>query len=109
MPRKSPVVSPLKLRKELLIAESELNRAQLIDEWAAATEWHRALNAGVKTAGSIASVTVLLVTALRAFRRKHDAKDSAKSSWVQPLIRGATMISSLWETFRSRGVAQKEK
>lgn len=102
MPRKSPVVTPLKLRKELLIAESELNRAQLINEWAAATEWHRALNTGVKTAGSIASVAVLLVTAVRAFRRRREPKDGVDSSWVQPLIRGAGLVSSLWKTFRPR-------
>jgi hypothetical protein len=102
-------MSSLELRKELLIAESELNRRQLINEWRAATQWHRALNTGVKTAGSIASVTVLLVTALRAFRRKSEPKNGAESSWVQPLISGVGMISNLWGTFRARNNVEKGK
>jgi hypothetical protein len=101
MPRKPSVVSLLKLRKELLIAESELNRAQLINEWTAASEWHRSLAAGAKTAGSIASAAAWIVTAVRAFRRKREPKEGVDSSWVQPLVRGAGVISSLWKTFRS--------
>ena len=61
MRRELPLVTPLELRTELLIAESELNRAQLIDDWEAATEWHRTLSAGARTVGSVASAAALLV------------------------------------------------
>jgi hypothetical protein len=109
MRRELPLVSPLELRKKLLIAESELNRAQLVDEWEAATEWHRTLSAGVKTAGSVASAAALLVSGLRAFRRKRAPQDDANTSWLQPVIKGAGLISSLWTAFRSRGCEQKDK
>ena len=109
MPRKTTGISHLTWRKELLIAESELNRAHLFDEWAAATEWHRALSTGVKTAGSIASIAALLVTGGRVFQSKREPKDGVDSSWVQPLMRIASLIPSLWETLRSRASAQKEK
>ena len=58
------------MRKDLLIAESELNRAQLMDAWEAATEWHRTLSAGARMVGSVASAAALLASGLRAFRRK---------------------------------------
>ena len=109
MRRELPLVSPLELRKELLIAESELNRAQLMDEWEAATEWHRTLSAGVRTLGSVASAAASLVSGLRAFRRKPDPQNGAEASWLQPVIKGAGLISSLWVAFRSRGCAQEDK
>jgi hypothetical protein len=109
MPRKLPRVSPLKMRKDLLIAESELNRAQLIDEWEAATAWHRTLSAGARTVGSVASAAALLVSGVRAFRRKRDPQNSEKVSWLGPVIKGAGLIASLCETFRSRAGGQKDK
>src|SRR4051794_37177711 len=109
MRRELPLVSPLELRKQMLIAESELNRAQLLDEWAAATEWHRTLSAGVRTAGSVASAAALLVSGVRAFRRKRDPQNGADASWLQPLLKGVGLIPSLWVAFRSRGCEQKDK
>jgi len=102
MRRELPLVSPLQLRKELLIAESELNRAQLINEWETATEWHRTLSAGVRTVGSAASAAALLVSGMRAFRHKRNTQNGAEASWLQPVIQGAGLISSLWVAFRSR-------
>jgi hypothetical protein len=97
------------MRKDLLIAESELNRVQLMDEWDAATEWHRTLSAGARTVGSLASAAALVVSGLRAFRRKRDARNSTGTAWSEPFIKGAGFISSLWEVFRSRGCDQKNK
>jgi hypothetical protein len=102
MPRKLPRISPLKMRKDLLIAESELNRARLMEEWDAATEWHRTLSAGAKTVGSLASTAALLISGVRAFRRKRDAQNGTAISWLQPLITGAGLIATLCEKFRRR-------
>lgn len=109
MRRELSLVSPLKLRKNLLIAESELNRAQLIDEWEAATEWHRTLSAGARTIGSVASAAALLVSGVRAFRRKRTPRNGAETSLLQPVIKGADLISSLWAAFRSRGGTNKDE
>ena len=97
------------MRKDLLIAESELNRAQLRDQWEAATEWHRTLRAGAWTVGSVASAAALLVSGVRAFRRKRDAQDGTAISWLQPLIKGAGLIASLCEKFRAREGEQKNR
>jgi hypothetical protein len=97
------------MRKDLLIAESELNRTQLMEEWDAATEWHRTLSAGARTVGSVASAVALMVSGLRAFRHKRNAPNDAKSSWSQPMIKIVGTISSLWEIFRSRSGDQKNE
>lgn len=107
--RKPPGISPLKVRKDLLIAESELNRAQLMEEWEAATQWNRTLSAGARTVGSMASAAALLISGVRAFRRKRDPKDGPGISWLQPLIKGAGLIASLCETDRSRAGGRKNK
>jgi hypothetical protein len=97
------------MRKDLLIAESELNRARLMEEWDAATEWHRTLSAGARTVGSVASAAALLVSGVRSFRRKRDPQIGAGASWLQPLIKGAGLVASLCEAFRSRNGGQKNK
>ena len=109
MSRKLPRVSPLILRKDLLIAESELNRAQFMEKWEAATEWRHALNDGARTFGSLASTAVLVMSGIQAFRRKLKPQDSEKRSWLQPVIKGVGLIASLCEAFRSRGAEPQGK
>ena len=109
MPRKLPRIGPLEMRKDLLIAESELNRSQLMNEWDAATEWHRTLRAGARTVGSLASAVALVVSGLRAFRRKRDPQNGTNVSWLQPVLQGASLMASLLGAFRSRGGNEKDK
>ena len=110
MSRKLPRISPLQMRKDLLIAESELNRAQLMDTWDAATEWHRTLSAGARVFGSVASATALIASGVRAFRHKREPQNGAgASSRLQPIIKSAGLIASLCGAFRSRGTGQQDK
>ena len=97
------------MRKDLLIAESELNRVQLMERWDAATEWHRTLSAGARVAGSVASAAALLASGLRAFRSKRGSQNGAEVSWLQPLIKGAGLIATLCGAFRSRGTVNSGK
>jgi hypothetical protein len=97
------------MRKDLLIAESELNRAQLMQTWDAAAEWHRTLSAGARVFGSVASATALFASGIRAFRHKRESNSSAKFSWLQPIIKSAGLIASLCGAFRSRDISQKDK
>jgi len=103
MHHRLPRVSPLTLRKKLLIAESELNRSQLMETFEGATEWHRTFSSRVSMFGSLASATALLASGFTAFRRKLKPQGRGKVSWVQPVIRGASLIASLCEAFRSCG------
>ena len=95
-------VTPLELRKQLLIAESELNRAQLAGDMAALTAGVRTLTDRAKSFDSIASSAAVLVAGLAAFRRGKPAGADAKPSWRQTILKGAGLISTLWLAFRSQ-------
>ena len=95
-------MNPLELRKELLIAESELNRAQLVGDMAALTAEVRTLTDRAKSFGSIASSAAVLVAALAAFKRGKPVDADAKPSWLKTILKGAGLISTLWLAFRSK-------
>ena len=97
---KNPRMNPLQSRKQLLLAESELNRAQLAGDMAALTADVRALTGRAKTIGLLASSATALLVGLAAFRRKQSAPAGGKSSWLQTIVKGAGLISSLWLAFR---------
>ena len=96
-------VSPLESRKRLLIAESELNRAQLSEEWHTMTHGVRDLARRVKTIAAWASSAALLVAGLTALRRGPPAFGTPKPSWFQKLLNGARMASTIWFAFAARG------
>jgi hypothetical protein len=102
-------VTPLELRKQLLIAESELNRAQLAGDMAALTAGVRTLTDRAKTFGSIASSAAVLVAGLAALKRGKAGDADAKPSWLQTILKGAGLISTLWLAFRSQGRDQKKE
>ena len=100
MPRKMPRVNPTQLRKELLIAESELNRAQLLEEWQPMIETVRIFRGRLKSVSELASTVALLVAAVSAFRRERAAAKRAKSSWLDLVLKGARVAVSLWPVLR---------
>ena len=99
---KNPRMNPLESRKQLLIAESELNRVQLAGEMAALTADVRTLADRAKSFGSIASSAAVLVAGLAAFRRGKPVDADAKPSRLQTILKGAGLISTLWLAFRPR-------
>ena len=96
-------MNPLESRKQLLIAESELNRAQLAGDLAALTAGVRTLTDRAKSLGSIASSAAVLLAGLAAFRRGKLADADGKPSWRRTLLKSAGLISTLWLAFRPRG------
>jgi hypothetical protein len=93
----------LESQKQLLIAESELNRAHLIYEFQAMSGQVHALANQAKTVGSIASAVASLVAGLASLRQKKSVPATGKPSWWQTLLNGARVVSSFWSEFRSRG------
>lgn len=102
-------VNPLESRKQLLIAESELNRAQLVQEWVAMGAGVRTLTDRAKSFASIGSAVAVLVAGLAAFRRGKSVETGAKPSRWQTLLKGAGMLSKLWLAFRANGHDQENK
>jgi hypothetical protein len=93
-------MNPLQSRKQLLIAESELNRAQLAADLAAVKADIRTLAKRAKKIGAIVSATVAVLAILRSFRRGRSANGGAKLSWLQTIFRGGGLISTIWNMFR---------
>ncbi len=110
MSGKNPRMNPLASRKKLLIAESELNRVQLIQELRTISDEVHSLTSQARTIGSLASSAVSLVTGLASFRRKKESAPAAeKPSWLQTVLKGAQLAGSLWSAFRPQRCGQKEK
>ena len=102
-------MNPLASRKKLLVAESELNRAQLVQEWQLMAEEVNALRHKARTIGSLASAAGLLVAGLACFRRNKTAPAVEQPSWLQTALKGAGLASTIWQTFRPQGRGQKDK
>jgi hypothetical protein len=96
-------MTPLESRKLLLLAESELNRAQLLQEWQTLADEARALVRRVGTISSMAAAVASFVVGLTAGRRPAAAPAPEKPTWWRTLLKGASLAGSLWSEFRSRG------
>lgn len=94
-------MNPLESRKQLLIAESELNRAQLVGDWGTMTAGVRTLTGRARSFGSIASAAAVLVTGLEAFRRGRSVDASAKPSRLKTILKGASLVSTFWLALRA--------
>jgi hypothetical protein len=96
-------VSPLESRKQLLIAESELNRAQLSEECQTMAHGVRDLAHWAKTIAAWAPSAALLVAGFAALRRSKPAPAAKNSSWFQRILNGVRLASTIWFAFRGRG------
>lgn len=108
MPGTDPGLTPLETRKQLLIVESELNRAQIMVEWQAMTEGVRGFTDRVKSAGPLASIVALFAAGVTAFRRGKAAPAGAKQSWFTLVLKGAQLANSIWSAFRAKPAASQQ-
>ena len=95
-------VSPLELRKQLLIAESELNRAQLCEEWQMMTHGVRDLAHRAKAIAAWAPSAALLVAGLVVLRQSKVMAAEEKPSWFQRGLKGARLAYSIWLALHRR-------
>ena len=87
----------------MLIAESELNRTQLVGDLAALMTDVRSVGDRARSFGSIASSAAVLVTGLAAFRQTSSVFVNGKRSWQRTLLKGAGLLSTFWLAFRAKG------
>ena len=99
---KNARMNRLESRKRLLVAESELNRAQLAQEWGAMAAGIHSLTDRAKSFSSILSAAAALVAGLAAFRRGQRASAAAKPSRLQTMLKVAGLVSTFWLAFRAR-------
>ena len=109
MSGKNPLMNPLKSRKQLLIAESELNRAQLVQELETIKDKVHSLASQARTISSLASAAATLIAGFASFRRKKESAPAAeKPSWLQTIVKGAGLVSTIWTAFSSQRRNQDE-
>ncbi len=100
---KMPRMNPLESRKQLLIVESEINRAYLLQEWQTLAEGGRDLAHRAKSFGTLILSIMPWVVGLAALRRANPPPVTSKSSWFQKVVSGVRLAFKLWLMMRSRG------
>ena len=109
MSGKEPRLSPLELRRRMLIAESELNRAQLLQEWESMTAPVRGFAERSKSFGSMATSAASLATGLFTFRRGPPTPVPEKPSWLDTVLKGVRLAASIGLAFRAKGEKEETK
>ena len=95
-------MSSLKSRKDLLLAESELNRVQALDDLTRLAGSARALYGRACSLGSVASPVAAILSGLAAFQRPKAEDHGKHSTWLPRIIKGVGVVSTLWLAIRSR-------
>ena len=103
MPGNTSHLSPLESRKQLLVAESELNRTGLAAEWQATAHGVHDFAHRAKNVAAWASSAALVVAGVSALRRGSPRSGTVKSSWFQKILKGARVASTLWLALHTCG------
>ena len=93
---------PLQVRKQLLLAESEVNRVSLLHEWQSLRNETQALAQQAQSVcATVSSVASMGIAGFKAFRDLQAKRRNGKTSWLSTLINGARLGASLWTSLRS--------
>jgi hypothetical protein len=95
-------MNPSITHKQILIAESELNRAQIAGDLAELTGTVRTLTGRVKFLGSMVTATWKL---LHSFR--NPAQTDIKPAWLPNVLEGIGLVATLWSAFRPQPASTK--
>ena len=102
MSGEKPHVSSLESRKQLLVAESEINRAQMLQEMETLAGGARSFAHRARSFGSIASAAASLASGLGAIRCHGSDPTVAKPFGWETLLRGARLACSIGLALRDR-------
>lgn len=102
---KKTYLKTLESRKQALLAESEVNRIELLKDFEELKLEANRVKRHLRAAGSIASSAAILTTAAALLRRRqpeHSTPDNhAKPSWVSAALNGAQVGASLFFKLKS--------
>lgn len=101
---KQSSLSRLRIRKQLLVTEAEVQREQLRQELQIIEGGVRGLGGQAKSIGSIASIAALLMaglSALRSARTRRLDRNGHHSSFFSKILGGARLASTVWLALRS--------
>jgi len=104
MPGTNSRLTTLELRKQLLLAESEVNRMQLLLEWQTLASETRELADRCRSAcsavSSLASLGMAGFKMVRDWRSERATKTGGRKSWLSTLINGVTLGARMWKSMR---------
>ena len=91
------------------MAESEINRARLSQEWRTLAEEVSGIAGRAKSFNTMATAILSLVAAVGTCKSGQPGPAAGKSSWIQKILSGARLASTIWLVFRSRGSTSEKK
>ncbi len=95
-------MNPLQTRKQALIAQSDLNRDQMIQELTLVRAGIHSLGARDRSLGTIFSSAAGLVAGIVNYRRSDPAAAPSKPSLLQSVLRGTGLACTLWMAYRAK-------
>ena len=102
---KKSYMNELERRKQALMAESEVNRIELLKDWDALKMEGNRVKKHLRNVGSVASSAAILATAAAVLRRRPETPKAPKNhsgpSWVHAALDGARTGASLFFKLRS--------
>ncbi len=102
MPGKPVKLNSLEARKQLLLVESELNRAQLLNEVRELKITISQIKGQMHSIGAMAASAAKLATTFFAVRHLFSRSEKGGGkSWLTALLKGAQLFASFWGS-RSR-------
>jgi hypothetical protein len=105
MPGKTNGLTALEMRKQLLVVESELNRAQLAHDLQAVTARIHHVTRQLGALGTLASTMgefgPMIAEFFKGFSRPKKNDGDEKASWLSRLFTGIRSGVDLWTAFRS--------
>ena len=100
-----PSLSRLEARKQLLVAEAELQREQLRGDLDILEDGARTLAARVQSWAVAGALAIAGLSAFKQTRHGSSASSAGQqhSSWFSKLWSGARIATVLWRTLRGQG------
>ena len=101
-------MNPLQARKQLLIAESELNRVRFVQECQGVAAGINHLFQQAQSLQSLAASATSLIGGLASFSKISPPTSNVKSSWLHKITTGIRLFSTIWLLVRSHRSAPEE-
>ena len=94
-------LTSLALRKQLLLAESEVNRVHLANDCRRLVEESQVIVDRVHSIySSVMSVVSIGVAGFKAAKDMRAASGNGKASWISKVFNGVRVGAALWKSFR---------
>ena len=96
-------MKPHAVRKQMLILESDLNRAQLAEDWRGLADDVHALGARGEAIQSLTSAAVAWLAGRVLPGGKKSAPEPGRKPWWQGWLQGVQLAGSVWSAWRGSG------